>query len=241
MKVRSCLRPSLRAASLVAGLVALVAPAWGGVINEDLKLLPRDGASGHLFGNSIAIDNGVVAVGAIWDDDNGSDSGSAYLFDASTGVQIAKLLPSDGAAGDHFGLSIAIDDGVVAVGASGDDVNGPNSGSAYLLDASTGAQIAKLLPDDGAAGDRFGHSIAINDGVVAMGNGAAICIIFAGVGPGDVEITFPAPVRPPGAVVDTFNVGQAGPVTLTARNQWAILVSDGVATNPGDWLVIRGG
>ena len=81
----------------------------------------------------------------------------------------------------------------------------------------------------------------VNDGVVAMGNGAAICIIFAGVGPGDVEITFPAPVRPPGAVVDTFNVGQAGPVTLTARNQWAILVSDGVATNPGDWLVIRGG
>lgn len=80
-----------------------------------------------------------------------------------------------------------------------------------------------------------------NDGVSRMGNGAAICIVAAGAGPGQVDITFPVPVRPVGAVADTFNAGQAGPVSLTAQNQWAIFVSDGALTNPGDWLVIRGG
>ena len=154
---------------VVTGVLALVAPANGQVINEDVKLLPIDGSGNDRFGSSISISDGVVAVGAQSDNDNGSNSGSAYLFDASTGVQIAKLLPSDGAGGDQFGWSIAIADGVVAVGSQSDDDNGSNSGSAYLFDAVTGVQIFKLLPSDGAAGDQFGWSIAIGDGVVAVG------------------------------------------------------------------------
>ncbi|NOG55241.1 MAG: hypothetical protein HND57_13110 [Planctomycetes bacterium] len=142
---------------------------WGQVINEDLKLLPSDGATGNSFGWTIAIDNGIVAVGAYQDDDNGTWSGSAYLFDAPTGAQIAKLLPSDGATGDKFGHSIAIDNGIVAVGAEGDDDNGSYSGSAYLFDASTGAQIAKLLPRNGWEDSAFGNSIAIDNGIVAVG------------------------------------------------------------------------
>jgi len=143
------------------------------------KLLPDDGAAFDHFGQSIAIHNGIVAVGAVFGDDNGTSTGSAYLFDADTGLQIAKLLPDDGAAGDHFGQSIAIHNGIVAVGAVFGDDNGTSTGSAYLFDADTGLQIAKLLPDDGAAGDQFGWSIAIHDGIVAVGalyhddNGAA--------------------------------------------------------------------
>ena len=100
---------------------------------------------------------------------NGLDSGSAYLFDASTGAQIAKLLPSDGAAEDRFGFSIGIDNGFVVVGSPLDDDNGDLSGSAYLFDAASGDQIAKLLPSDGAAIDLFGRSIALSNGVIAVG------------------------------------------------------------------------
>ncbi len=149
--------------------LGVAVPTLGQVINEDFKLLPSDGAERDEFGYSIAIDNSVVAVGARDDADNGFKSGSAYLFDASNGVQIAKLLPSDGAAEDGFGSSIAIADGVVAVAASLNDDNGTDSGAAYLFDAVTGAQIAKLLPSDGAAGDRFGYTIAIDNGIVAVG------------------------------------------------------------------------
>ncbi len=156
-------------AALVTGFVAVAAPAWGEVINEELKLLASDAVVYENFGVSIAIDNGVVAVGAHFHVHNGPDSGSAYLFNASTGAQIVELLPSDAEADDRFGVSIAIDNGVVAVGAWLDDDNGTDSGSAYLFNASTGTQIAKLLPIDGAAGDNFGVSIAIANGVVAVG------------------------------------------------------------------------
>ena len=158
-------------AALVTGFVALAAPSRGQVINEDLKLLAIQGQTHDNFGFSIAIDNGVVAVGAWLGDDLGSDSGAAYLFNASTGAQIAQLLPMDGSGNEWFGYSIAIDNGVVAVGCRLDDIGfgGMDNGSAYLFNASTGAQIAKLLPEDGASLDYFGYSIAIGNGIVAVG------------------------------------------------------------------------
>jgi len=93
-----------------------------------------------------------------------------YLFDAATGVQLDKLLPDDGAQGDEFGFSVAIDNGVVAVGAVWDDtVHGIDTGSAYLFDAATGNQIVKLIAEDSSPLDRFGASIAISAGNVAVG------------------------------------------------------------------------
>lgn len=77
-----------------------------------------------------------------------------------------------------------------------------------------------------------------NDGVSALGEGAAFCIINATANA--VSIVFPTPIRPPAAADDTYNIGQAGPVVLAGQNNWAILVSDGAGTNPGDWLVIQG-
>lgn len=133
------------------------------------KLLPNDGAEGDEFGYSIAIDNNAVVVGSYLDDDNGSDSGSVYLFDASTGVQINKILPSDGMEGDEFGWSVAIDSGIVAAGGYRDDDNGEDSGSAYLFDASTGTQLYKLLPSNGKNGDLFSQSIHIHRRIVVVG------------------------------------------------------------------------
>ncbi|MEE8154748.1 MAG: FG-GAP repeat protein [Phycisphaerales bacterium] len=130
------------------------------------KLLADDGASEDLFGFSVAISGTTAIVGALWDDDNGIDSGSAYLFDTTTGLQIDKLLPNDGAPSDIFGASVAISGPpgreIAIVGAYQDDDNGINSGSAYLFHATTGRQIGKLLPNDGAAIDWFGISVAID-------------------------------------------------------------------------------
>ncbi len=133
------------------------------------KLLADDGAALDEFGVSVAISGAIVIVGAPADDDNGSQSGSAYLFDTATGRQIAKLLPDDGAAGDLFGISVAISGATVIVGAWHDDDNGSNSGSAYLFDTTSGEQIAKLLAKDGAAGDTLGLSVAISDTTAIVG------------------------------------------------------------------------
>lgn len=155
--------------ALMAGCISVAAPAWAQAIGEDHKITASDGSADHEFGYSIAVDAGIVAVGARKDDDNGTNSGSAYLFDAFTGNQIVKLLPDDGAAGDEFGFSIAIDNGIVVVGSYRDDHNGITSGSAYLFDASTGEQLMKLISDDAASGDEFGFAVAIDNGVVAVG------------------------------------------------------------------------
>jgi FG-GAP repeat/Lectin C-type domain len=147
--------------------LTLVLAAAAQAQTETAKLLPSDGAASDWFGHAVAIDGTTAIVGAVYDDDNGTYSGSAYLFDTTTGAQIAKLLPSDGAAADFFGWSVAIDGTTAIVGAVLDDDKGTNSGSAYLFDTTTGAQIAKLLPSDGAAADSFGYSVAI-DGTTAI-------------------------------------------------------------------------
>ncbi|MFT5286776.1 MAG: hypothetical protein ACI8TQ_002948 [Planctomycetota bacterium] len=156
-------------ASSVGAIFITAGMAQAGVGDQLAKLLASDGAAIDQFGQSVSISGTTAIVGAVEDDDNGSQSGSAYLFDTVTGLQIAKLLPSDGATGDQFGYSVSISGTTAIVGASLDDDNGLNSGSAYLFDTVTGLQIAKLLPSDGAAQDQFGWSVSISGTTAIVG------------------------------------------------------------------------
>jgi hypothetical protein len=108
--------------------VLLTGAVHAGVGDPFEKLLATDGAALDSFGYSVSISGATAIVGAYTDGDNGCYSGSANLFNASTGQEIAKLLPSDGAAMDFFGQSVAI------VGAYGDNDFGTESGAAYLFD-----------------------------------------------------------------------------------------------------------
>ncbi len=131
------------------------------------KLTASDGSAFDQFGCSVALSDGTALVGAYRDDDKGTDSGSAYLFDAD-GTLAHKLTASDGAAYDTFGLSVALSDGTALIGAYGDDDKGTDSGSAYLFDAD-GTQTHKLTASDGEAGDQFGYSVALSDGTALVG------------------------------------------------------------------------
>lgn len=150
------------------------------------KVNPTDPGTADRFGVSISIDNGILAVGAYNDNVTSNDDGTAYLFDITTGTQLFKLIATDSAREDEFGWSIGIHDGVVVVGSHQDDDNGSLSGSAYLFDASTGTQIAKLRPTVGGASEYFGSSVAIFNGTAVSGS-----ILF---GSGSVDVfTVPAP------------------------------------------------
>jgi hypothetical protein len=135
------------------------------------KILAGDGAAGDYFGTSIGISGTTAIVGALLDDDNGTSSGSAYLFDTTTGTQGAKLTASDAAANDYFGGSVGVSGTTAIVGAQYDDDNGSGSGSAYLFDTTTGTQIFKLTAGDGAANDGFGGSVAISGTTAIVGAG----------------------------------------------------------------------
>jgi FG-GAP repeat len=124
------------------------------------KLTANDAAPSDMFGYSVDVDRVFFyAVGAPFNDDNGANSGSAYIFSAF-GAQLNKLLPTDGQINDQFGSSIAVDGGIVVVGAPNAFGNAPNSGAAYIFDAFTGDFIHKLIPSQGAS--KFGGSVAID-------------------------------------------------------------------------------
>ena len=136
--------------------------------NELKKLTARDAAPGDQFGSTVAVGSGRIVVGARLDDDNGTSSGSVYIFDLD-GNQLSKVTASDGAAGDWFGYSVAVGSGRIIVSARLDD-NGVNtdSGSVYIFDLD-GNQIDKITASDGSAGDQFGWSVAVGSGRIVVG------------------------------------------------------------------------
>ncbi len=112
---------------------------WG----EESKILPPGGPSGNSnsFGNAASISGDACVVSFDADDDNGTLSGSAYVFrhdaEGETWNQEAKLLASDGAASDYLGSAISISGRVCLIGAPFDDEKGLGSGSAYVFELST--------------------------------------------------------------------------------------------------------
>lgn len=140
--------------------------------NQQAKLTASDGAEFDSFGWSVALSGDTVIISAIRDADNGSSSGSAYIFTRSgtTWSQQAKLTASDGAENDRFGESVASSGDTVIISARDDD-NGNDSGSAYIFTRSgtTWSQQAKLTADDSTAGDLFGWSVAVSGETAVIG------------------------------------------------------------------------
>ena len=216
------------AGTMTLGLVCASVLAQTPIQLEDAKLLASDGAAIDRFGWSVSISGEVAVVAAFLDDDNGTDSGSAYVFrfNGFAWVEEAKLLPSDGAASDGFGYSVSISGDVAVVGALGDDENATNSGSAYVFAKPPGGwvdmtQTAKLTASDGAANDLFGASVSVSGDVAIVGS------------PRDDDNGFDSGsayvfVRPPGGWVN---------VTQTAK----LTASDGAANDQfGDRVEISG-
>ena len=128
-----------------------------------------DAAPLRNYGFAVGVDGDTIVSGAPGCDPvlPGQEScpiiiGSVYVLRASDGAQLAKLTASDGAAGDHFGHSVAIDGDTVVVGARG--VN-TQTGAAYVFRTTDGwdtfAEVDKLTASDGSYEDLFGQSVAI--------------------------------------------------------------------------------
>ena len=133
------------------------------------KLTAEDADFEDWFGTSVAIGGEVVLVGALANDNAGSNSGAAYVFDRSTGEQRFKLTASDAGLEQLFGCSVATNGNVALVGAKQDHEEGYRCGAAYLFDTRTGEQLRKLTADDAEPNDRLGHAVALSDTVALVG------------------------------------------------------------------------
>jgi hypothetical protein len=104
------------------------------------KFTVSNGGTWSQFGYSVAMDGDKALIGAWADDDDGTSSGSAYLFDTTSGNQLQKFTASDGATNDQFGRSVALSGDTLLMGARNDDDDGSASastGAAYLYTAQT--------------------------------------------------------------------------------------------------------
>ncbi|HCT44375.1 MAG TPA: hypothetical protein DF699_04120, partial [Phycisphaerales bacterium] len=82
----------------------------------------------------MAIDNGVIAVGApIGGFAKEDGSGYVYLFNATTGQQLHKISPNDASDHGNFGYSVDMDSGRLAVGAPSTNNTELNTGALYVF------------------------------------------------------------------------------------------------------------
>jgi len=120
---------------------------------EEQIIVPTDKNAAQAFGSSVAMYGDMAAIGSYWDEDNGDYSGSAYAYRYIDKVweQQFKYVPNDGVIGQLFGISAAMDQDRVVVGANGDDDNGTDSGAAYqfsVLQDPNGPPPSPLVNED---------------------------------------------------------------------------------------------
>jgi FG-GAP repeat protein len=129
--------------------------------SEQQSVDPLEVITGTGFGSALAAENDVLIVGAPNKSVVGTESGSAFVFRKSNGTWNfeAELVPPDGAAFDHFGLSVDVAGDLAVVGARS---GGPGAAYVFQFDGLSWSEEAKLLPLDGGPEDEFGDSVAIS-------------------------------------------------------------------------------
>jgi hypothetical protein len=133
------------------------------------KIFASGGEYNDNFGEAVAVFDDLTLIGASGNDDNGTDAGAVYVFEktkAGQWIQMQKLAASDAAI--NFGLSLALNSNVAAVGALDDD----SVGSVYVFEQDTIGtwnQSAKLTADDCETDDFFGSSLALADDYLVIG------------------------------------------------------------------------
>ena len=148
---------------------------------EVKKITAPDGAPEDQFGISLAAQGDTLIVGVPLDDDDGTNSGSVYVFERNLAGfaewdLLQKITRNEAqTTGDHFGYSVALDGDTLVVGALEDSPQPyRRSGSVYVFVRDPGqhhpwVQKCKRYPADGVNGDFFGTSVAVSGERILIG------------------------------------------------------------------------
>jgi len=138
-----------------------------GAWHQVAELVGSGTVGGDSFGGSVALSGGTALAGA---PGHANNAGWAYVFQQSTEGwhQVAELVGSGTAAGDNFGLSVALSGGTALAGAPG---HAGGTGEAYVFQEGSEGwhQVAELVGSGTAAGDNFGGPVAVSGGTAVVG------------------------------------------------------------------------
>ena len=138
------------------------------------KIIPSDGASMEQFGQSLALEDKTLVVGARSNVNGVYGVGSArvYVWSGNSFSLQEKISPSDASSQDCFGASVALTGETLVVG-SLRSLQGNGSGSAYVLIRESGTTTwklqQKLLSSNGMQDDLFGSQVAFDGNSVVVG------------------------------------------------------------------------
>ncbi len=135
---------------------------------EETQLIASDGANGDRFGDSVSLEDNVAVIGARGDRDNGLNSGSVYVYryDGASWGDEQKIVASDGANNDRFGLSVSLQGNTALISAPGD---GPGSVYVFRFDGTAWTEDANFTASDGAGSDYFGDSTSFSGDLALIG------------------------------------------------------------------------
>jgi hypothetical protein len=122
---------------------------------------------GSGYSTSLSADGSIVAIGAPGNGDNGVNSGHVRVYKYLDDVWSQIGLDIDGEWNDDAsGISVSLSESgqIVAIGANGNDDNGPNSGHVrvYQNISGTWSQLGRDF-DGTDAGDLSGRSVCLSD------------------------------------------------------------------------------
>ena len=171
----------------------------GGAWSQQAYLKASNTGVGDWLGFSVALSGDTLAAGAYREDSAGtgvngnaegdnsaSSSGAVYVFTRIGGVwsQQAYVKADNTDADDWFGISLAVSDDTLAVGAhledssgvgvnsgAGSDDSAPESGAVYVFTRTAGVwdQQAYIKASNAESDDRFGRSLALWGDTLAVG------------------------------------------------------------------------
>lgn len=137
--------------------------------NVLMHLEPGDTHRDKFFGRSVALHGNLAAIGAHADDVIAEAGGAMYLFDLTTGNQLAKVYAPNPLDGALLGYSVDTWGGWAIAGAPYDDNYGQNAGGAYLYEQITGNFLRDLAPPVRTPEDKFGWKVVADNGVALVG------------------------------------------------------------------------
>ena len=162
---------AIEGTNVLIGGSAGAAYLFNGLTGQQLaKFVPPTPSS--QFGESVALHGSTALIGAGSDASLGAYTGAAYVFDIASKSQLRKIIPADAAAGDNFGLSVALDGTTAIIGSPLHTGNGPHSGAAYVFDTTSGQQLAELIPPVPPVSNvtaAFGNSVDIEGNLAVAG------------------------------------------------------------------------
>ena len=138
--------------------------------------LARTTFTSYFVGDPVAVDDGAVLLGesqaAVWPNEEQGEVDSYALQDENWRLRQNLFDFTTGTARDHFGSAVATDGAELVVGASTD---GSLPGVAYSATLVGGIwqMQQRIAPFDGAVGDGFGTSVAIEGDTIVVGASSA--------------------------------------------------------------------